>query len=92
MPFPQQIPRVFSKANVEAINPGQMGCYGLFRQGEWIYVGKGDIRARLLVHLNDSHITRKGPTHWVDVVTPFYDSLEKKLIVELNPALNKKVG
>jgi len=52
MPFPQQNPRIYNKANVEALNKNQMGCYGLLKNGVCIYVGKGDIRQRLLDHLN----------------------------------------
>ena len=76
------------------ITPGQMGCYGLFKQNQWIYVGKGDIRTRLLAHLNGDNpcITRSGPTFWVDVVTNDYDNVEKALILELTPTCNKKVG
>lgn len=94
MPFPQQNPRPYNRANIEALNPNQIGCYGLYRTGRWIYVGKGDIRQRLLDHLNGDNpcITREGPTHWVDVVTRDYDNVEKQLIVELSPSCNKKVG
>lgn len=94
MPFPEQTPRAFIRANVEAIRPGQMGCYGLFKQGEWIYVGKGDIRQRLLDHLNGDNpcIIRRGPTHWVDEVTNNHDAREKQLILELKPSCNQKVG
>lgn len=94
MPFPNQTPRSYTRANVEAINPGQHGCYGLFRGQMWIYVGKGDIRRRLLDHLNGDNacITIHGPTHWVDWVTANMDAEERRLIVELNPTCNKKVG
>jgi hypothetical protein len=94
MPFPKQTPRAFTRANIEALNVGQIGCYGLFKDGTWIYVGKGDIRARLLDHLNgdNADILRNGPTHWVDVVTANCDADEKGLIVELSPCCNKKVG
>lgn len=94
MPFPEQIPRAFNKANILAITPGQIGCYGLLRQGQWVYVGKGDIRDRLLDHLNGGNpcISRQQPTHWVDVVTNNCDAVEKQLIVELQPACNLKVG
>ncbi len=95
MPFPKQTPRAFTRANVEAITPRQIGCYGLFINGSrWVYVGKGDIRKRLLEHLNGDNpcITRNGPTHWVDIVTNNMDEIEKALILELNPACNKKVG
>lgn len=94
MPFPQQTPRQFNRANIEALNPGQNGCYGLYKQGLWIYVGRGDIRARLLAHLNGDNpsITRAKPTHWVDVVTPNAIAMEKTLILELGPLCNQKVG
>ena len=95
MPFPKQTARTFTRADIEAITPGQMGCYGLFvNQGPWVYIGKGDIRKRLLEHLNGDNpcITRNGPTHYVDVVTNNMDEVEKALILEFNPTCNKKVG
>ena len=94
MPFPPQTARAFTRANVETLNPDQWGCYGIFKQGQWIYVGKGDIRTRLLAHLNGDIpcITRSGATHWVDMVTANFDRVEKELIVELNPICNQKVG
>ena len=94
MPFPDQSPRVFNRANIETIRPNQKGVYGLFRQGLWIYIGKGDIRDRLLAHLNGDNpcIIRENPTHWVDEVTSNMDSRERQLIVELSPACNKRIG
>lgn len=95
MPFPKQTARTFTRTNIEAITPGQMGCYGLFiNQGAWVYIGKGDIRKRLLEHLNGDNpcITRNGPTHYVDAVTNNMDETEKALILEFNPTCNKKVG
>jgi hypothetical protein len=93
--FQNQTPRAFTKTNVEAITPGQFGCYGLFiNQGGWVYVGKGDIRKRLLDHLNGDNpcITKNSPTHFVSVVTNDMDNAEKALILELTPSCNKKVG
>jgi hypothetical protein len=94
MAFPPQTPRPFTKANIEAISPGQGGCYGLYRGNQWIYVGKGDIRDRLLRHLNGDNpcITRQAPTHWVDMVTRDMDNEEKRLILSLTPSCNQKVG
>jgi hypothetical protein len=94
MPFVEQTPRPFTKADVESVNPNQMGVYGLFKQGEWIYVGKGDIRERLLAHFNGDNpcITRRAPDHWVGEVTKNYDNREKELILELTPTCNQKVG
>ena len=94
MAFPTTTGRAFTRADVEALTSGQMGCYGLFKQGHWIYVGKGDVRQRLLDHLNGDNpcITKATPTHWVDEITTDYDAREKVLIAELNPICNKKVG
>jgi hypothetical protein len=95
MPFVQQTPRIFNRQNVEALNPNQYGVYGLFKPGKWIYVGKGDIRQRLLAHLNGDNpcITQDAPTHWVDeVISGDPSSREKQLILELQPSCNQKVG
>lgn len=94
MPFPAQTPRAFTRAQVEALNPNQLGCYGIMSGQIIIYVGKGDIRARLLAHLNNDNprITRSRPTHWVDVLANDADNMEKSLIVEFNPTCNRKVG
>ena len=93
MPFPDQTPRAFTKENILAIDPGQMGCYGLYRQGVWVYVGRGDIRQRLLDHFNGDNpcITRERPTHWVDVACTDHVTREAQLILELNPVCNKRL-
>ena len=63
MPFADN-PREFTKANVESLNPNQMGCYGLYKSTGWVYVGKGDIRARLLSYLNgENACNRSGETY-----------------------------
>lgn len=96
MPFVSQNPRAFTKQNVEALNPNQYGVYGIYRQSQWIYIGKGDIRTRLLNHLGGDNpcILRAGPTHWVDElhVEPAMSAREKQLILECNPSCNQRVG
>ncbi len=94
MPFPKQKPRPFAKSDIESLSPNQKGCYGIFREGRWIYIGKGDIRERLRAHLNGDNpcINRQHPTHWMGVVTADYDDEEKRLIVECQPMCNQKVG
>lgn len=96
MAFVQQNPRVFIKSNVESILPNQLGVYGIFGQNRWIYIGKGDIRTRLLAHLNGDNpaILAARPTHWVDevCVDPKMSIREKQLILELNPLCNRKIG
>ena len=95
MPFADQTPRPFTRQSVEALSPNQIGVYGLFRQGTWVYVGSGDVRSRLLDHLNGDNpcITSGRPTHWVDeVVGSDPVPREKALIAELNPACNRRLG
>lgn len=95
MPFANQTPRPFIKSDVEDLKPNQIGVYGIFRSGKWIYVGKGDIRQRLLNHLNGDNecITRQLPTHWVAELTNGDPSeREKALILELQPTCNQRVG
>jgi hypothetical protein len=77
------------------LKPNLNGVYGLFKQGTWVYVGKGDIRQRLLDHLNGDNpcITRQAPTDWVaEVIQGDPTNREKQLISELNPVCNQKVG
>ncbi len=95
MPFIPQTPRVFTKTDVESLTPNQYGVYGIFRQGRWIYVGRGDIRQRLLTHLNGDNpsILLESPTHWVgEVLTGDPSIREKELILECSPCCNQKVG
>jgi len=96
MAFIQQVPRLFTRANIEAIGPGQTGVYGIFNQFRWIYVGKGDIRQRLLAHFNGDKpaILQAGPTHWVDEVLsdPAMSAREQALIIECNPLCNQRIG
>lgn len=92
MPFPPQKPKTFDRPSVESLSPGAVGCYGLFREDRWVYIGKGAIRERLLAHLaGDAPWTSPdGPTHWVAVETSDYDALLKELIVACNPLCSRE--
>ncbi len=94
MPFTEQTPRAFNRADIEGLNPDQIGCYGLYRETTWIYIGRGDIRNRLLDHLNGDNpcITREVPTHFVTVVTSDDEAPERRLITEFAPICNQRVG
>ena len=95
MPFIEQTPRAFNREGIERLNPNQTGVYGLLKKDVWIYVGKGDIRQRLLDHLNGDNpcITREGPTSFVANVTSGDPSArERELILELDPVCNIRVG
>ena len=96
MAFIQQEPRLFTQKNVEALNPDQSGVYGIFKQGQWIYIGKGDLRKRLLSHLNGDNpcILAAGPTHWVGEVLrdPAMSAREVRLTIDCKPICNQRVG
>lgn len=94
MPFPQQTPRPFTSADIQQVNPGQTGVYGIFRKDVWIYVGRGDIRDRMLRHVNGDNpaITASLPTHWVSEVTANDIQRERELILELGPTCNQRAG
>lgn len=95
MPFPEQPVREFTRAGIEALKRNQNGVYGIFRQDHWVYIGKGDIRQRLLDHLNGDNlcITRHAPAYYVAEVLSGDPSIrEKELILECNPSCNQKVG
>jgi len=94
-PFPTQTAPHFKQASIEALPLYQLGCYGLFvGRGRWIYVGKGNIRERLLSHRRGENpwILGENPTHFYTMLTADADADEKRLIVELNPVCNQKVG
>jgi hypothetical protein len=93
MPF--QFPmRPYTSVDVLMLQEGQNGVYGIFRGTACIYVGKGDVRSRLLDHLNNDNpcISSNKPDQWTAVITPDADDLEKKLIYEYKPFCNKRVG
>ena len=93
MPFAHPL-RAFTRADIESLNQSQNGVYGIFSNGVCIYVGRGDIRARLLAHLNGENtcISGQRPTQWTGEVRADDVAREKELIVELAPRCNQKVG
>lgn len=95
MPFVAQTPRPLTRQQALMLSPGQFGVYGLFKSGVWVYVGRGDIRQRLLDHINGDNpmIATQRPTHWVsEVIRGDAAARERTLIRELNPASNQKIG
>jgi len=94
VPFNNNTVRPFTRAGIEAINPNQIGVYGLFKPKVWVYIGRGDIRDRLLKHLNGDNpcITREAPTSWIAEVTSNDVQRERELIAELNSVCNRRVG
>jgi hypothetical protein len=86
--------RAFTAANVEALPAGRVGCYALYAGEECIFVGGGDIRARLLAHLQGDNfcIMIHRPTHWVHLITPYVDAEGLRLVVALKPRCNHRVA
>jgi hypothetical protein len=79
----------------EVLSPNQYGCYGIFgADHSSIYIGKGDIRTRLLAHLGGDNpcIIRSRPLVFYAMVTPNTDDEEKRLILEFSPCCNERIG
>jgi hypothetical protein len=93
VPFPQQNARPFSRDGIESLTPNQHGVYGILNNREWIYIGRGDIRERLLAHLmgtgGQPGILSRRPTRYVTEVTANDAEREKELIGELDPVCNR---
>ncbi len=89
MAFTQQYPRPFTQAGIGELRIGQYGVYGISAGSTWIYVGKGNIRERLLAHLKGDNacIRAQRPTHYVCEVTSTAnaESRQRELTVELSP-------
>ncbi len=91
MPFPEQTPRPFTREEIEHLSAGTRGCYGLFHGSACVYVGKGDLRERLLGHLRGGYteearcIARHAPTHFLVEETEDFIVRHLGLVVEYAP-------
>jgi hypothetical protein len=85
--FPTQKPKPFNWETVAAFPVGVPGCYGLFCRDRWVYIGTGDIRQRLLAHLDGDRpwLAADEPTHWVCVETVEYEAHARDLVVACGP-------
>ncbi len=93
MPFTTEIRR-YTRANIESLNLGQNGVYGIFRGNSPIYIGSGDIRDRMLAHINGDNpcITENTPDLWIaEVFRGDPKWKEGQLILEYNPICNKVI-
>lgn len=93
MPFPEQFARPFSREAIESLTPNQFGVYGILNANGWIYVGRGNIRERLLAHLTGADgipgIRLNRPTRFVTEITGNSAMRERELIAELDPVCNR---
>jgi len=89
---------VFGALFITMNAPVQGGVYGLWRENDWIYIGRAvDIGARLLQHTNGDNecINRRAPSHFgYELISqePARIAREAALIMELRPACNQRVG
>lgn len=89
--FPPQKPQPFARDAVAALRVGILGCYGLFCHDRWVYIGQGDIRARLLAHLDGERpwLAADQPTHWVALETADYEAVARDLVIACGPVCER---
>ena len=89
MTFAQQYPRPFTKKGIGELNPDDCGVYGISRDNTWIYIGAGELRTRLLAHLDGDNdcILLQGPTHYMCEVRGLTsaESRARELVADLSP-------
>ena len=93
MPFTTNM-RPYTRENIESINPNQNGVYGIFQGDSAIYIGSGDIRDRMLKHIDGDIpcINNNSPNQWTAIViSGDPTSREGELIREYQPVCNQRI-
>lgn len=93
MPFTTEM-RPYTKEDIEILNPNQNGVYGIFRNTTAIYIGSGDIRERMLAHINGDNpcISQNTPDQWTgELVSGDPTGREGELIRDYQPICNKAI-
>ena len=84
----------YTRQEIESLNPNQSGVYGIFRDSVAVYIGSGDIRARMLAHFNGDNacINSNTPNQWTaEVISGDPIPRERQLILEYQPVCNQRV-
>lgn len=99
MPLSKAVLRPFTKNDILSLNPNQYGVYAIFcgsPSNSWVYIGRGDIRTRMLAHINGDipEIFKYTPHKWAALIYAEAEQivLEKQMILKYQPLCNKKVG
>ena len=94
MPFDNDQPWVFDRQGIESFGASHTGVYAIYNAQEWIYLGRGDIRQRLLEHFDGDipSIATHAPTHFRAEVTADPINREKQLLREYPPSCNPRVS
>lgn len=93
MPFEYEM-RSYTRENILTLKPNQNGVYGIFNDNLAVYIGSGDMRERLLAHLDGDNrcIIRHSPNFWTaEVFSGDPTRREGELIREYRPVCNKAV-
>ena len=91
MPFPDQPRRPFAAEEIERLPAGKRGVYGLFNEEGCVFVGKGNLRERLLLHLKSGYteesrcIRKSAPTWFLFEETENFVVRHMGLVVEYGP-------
>lgn len=84
--------RPYTREDISSLKPNQNGVYGIFKGATAIYIGSGDIRERMLAHIDGDNpcITQNTPDQWtVALVIGDPTGREGELIQEYRPVCNK---
>ena len=93
MPFRNPM-HPYNRESVLRIDPNQNGVYGIFVNSKAVYIGSGDLRARLLAHLNGDTpcIERENPNQRTgEVLSVDPTAREGVLIREYDPICNQVI-
>ena len=93
MPFTTGM-RPYTRGNILKLTPKQNGIYGIFRGGKAVYIGSGDIRERVLAHIDGDNdcITKNSPDQWTAfLLSADPTRREGELIREYSPICNKVI-
>jgi hypothetical protein len=91
VPFPEQSRRPFVAEEIERLPPGCRGVYGLFNETGCVFVGKGNLRERLLSHLKSGFteearcVRQSAPTFFLFEETENFVVRHMGLVVEYAP-------
>ena len=91
MPFPEQPRRPFVAAEIDKLPPAPRGVYGLFNEAGCVFVGKGNLRERLRLHLKPGYseeaqcVRKNAPTYFLIEETENFVVRHMGLTVEYAP-------
>jgi hypothetical protein len=91
VPFPDQPRCPFTPEEIARVPEGKRGVYGLFNEAGCVFVGKGNLRERLLLHLKPGYteearcIRKAAPTYFLFEVTENFVVRHMGLAVEYAP-------